>query len=60
MNKLIEWFSKEPTNKFEAIGFIAVSTIFIFIFWLLLSLGGCASFEKTTGYKQNTDWRIKL
>ena len=57
MKKLINWFKKEPTYVFEVVGWWTVSIIYVFVFWVLLNIGGCASFEKTTGYKQNTYWR---
>lgn len=57
MKRIINWFKKEPTYIFEVIGWWAVSIIYVFVFWVLLTLSGCASFEKTTGYKQNTYWR---
>lgn len=57
MNIILNWFKKPVTTKFEVVGWVVISTVYIFVFWLLLTLGGCASFEKTTGYKQNTYWR---
>lgn len=59
MNKTIDWFAKEPTHKFKVFGWIVISIIYVFVFWVLLDLGGCASFEKTTRYKQNTYWNEK-
>lgn len=56
MKKLIDWFSKPTTQTFERVSWWVVAIIYVFIFWVLLSIQGCASFEKVTGYKQNTYW----
>lgn len=57
IQKLIDWFYKQPTSLFKVISYAIISTIFIV--WFLLLMGGCASFEKTTGYKQNESWQIR-
>jgi hypothetical protein len=54
MKKIIDWFFKPATPKFKFVGFTVVSLIFLI--WFLLFMNACASFEKTTGYKQNEVW----
>ena len=44
-------------QQIKHIALTSITTIVIcFVLWMLISLGGCASFEKTTGYKKNTYW----
>lgn len=57
MNKIIDWFFKPVTPKFKFFGFTVISLIFLI--WFLLFMNACASFEKTTGYKQNEVWRTR-
>jgi hypothetical protein len=55
--------NKEPGFWFKFFGWIAIAAVYVAIFLILLSLDGCASFDKQMrndyGRQQkNTDWYI--
>jgi hypothetical protein len=58
IQKIINWFQQPTTNKFKVFGWLAIAVVYAVAFWMLLSMSGCSSFEKTTKYKPNTYWII--
>lgn len=57
IQKLINWFKQPTTNKFKVFGWLAIAVVYVVAIMMMLYIGGCSSFEKTTKYKPNTDWR---
>lgn len=47
---------KQKHVVFNVVGYTITIFVVLVCFWILLNLGGCKSFEKTTGYKQNQYW----